>query len=52
MVPLLAVMEEVQNLHVPSPDHSLEGVEAYGAPRIAVLPIMQQMVLLACFYSL
>jgi hypothetical protein len=52
MVPLLAVMEEVQSLHVPLLDHSLEGVGEDEAPGVAVPPLMEQLVLLACFYSL
>jgi hypothetical protein len=52
MVPLLAVMVGVQTLHVPLLDHSLAAEEAYGAPLVAVPPLMEQMVLLACLYSL
>jgi hypothetical protein len=52
LVPLLVVMEGVRRLHVPLLDHSLEEEEADRVPLDDFPPLTEQMVVLACLYSL
>lgn len=52
MMQLLAVMEGVQGLLAPLLDHNLEEEEADGVPLDDLPPLLEQMLLSACLYSL